>query len=305
VIWVGVTAFGADSFTRAGRHRPSRRATRADRGQRRPGRAGGARHRAARRRDDIDVRRDRRARTLRVRDATGQGQRIDVSLLGVLTTRGPPCWSYLLAGEVVPEPATAATSSRRRASTSAATVEALCLTCPSEVLPQPVPRARLPGPTARFAHRDRSRTRTLDAIAALRDFSRDTLISSSPPTCWPRRQRDPVVSDPQIPQRHDRDGRPRALGPLGTASHKVSRHARSIRRAPRCSGSTRANCSPSWATRTTRSRAAGCGIVANRALRTRDGGPEGARRCKRTNLKIVVRGEARAVHRGDLTAFRT
>jgi crotonobetainyl-CoA:carnitine CoA-transferase CaiB-like acyl-CoA transferase len=70
---------------------------------------------------------------LRVRDATGQGQRIDLSLLDVLThAQAPVLQSYLLAGEVVPR-----TGNRSHFFAPSGVYEcgdgrSLCVTCPSQ-----------------------------------------------------------------------------------------------------------------------------------------------------------------------------
>jgi len=145
---------------------------------------------------------------LRVRDATGQGQRIDVSLLDVLThAQASVLQSYLLAGEVVPR-----TGNRSHFFAPSGVYEcgdgqSLCLTCPSEKFFRNLCRALgvAWADDARFA-RIEDRLANQDALddliaARCRDFSRDELLEkliAADVLAAPVNEIPDVVRDPQI-----------------------------------------------------------------------------------------------------------
>lgn len=145
---------------------------------------------------------------LRVRDATGQGQRIDLSLLDVLThAQATVLQSYLLTEEVVPR-----TGNRSHFFAPSGVYECgdgrrLCLTCPSEKFFRNLCQA-LGVPLAedrRFAtNEDRLRNHDeLDRLISARckDFSRDGLLEriiAADVLAAPVSEIPDVVRDPQI-----------------------------------------------------------------------------------------------------------
>jgi crotonobetainyl-CoA:carnitine CoA-transferase CaiB-like acyl-CoA transferase len=145
---------------------------------------------------------------LRVRDATGQGQRIDVSLLDVLThAQASVLQSYLLAGEVVPR-----TGNRSHFFAPSGVYEcgdgqSLCLTCPSEKFFRNLCRALgvAWADDARFS-RIEDRLANQDALdrliaARCRDFSSDELLEkliAADVLAAPVNEIPDVVRDPQI-----------------------------------------------------------------------------------------------------------
>jgi crotonobetainyl-CoA:carnitine CoA-transferase CaiB-like acyl-CoA transferase len=145
---------------------------------------------------------------LRVRDATGQGQRIDVSLLDVLThAQATVIQSYLLAGEVVPR-----TGNRSHYFAPSGVYEcrdgrSLCLTCPSDKFFRNLCHAlELPlAEDPRFV-RNAERLRNQDELdrriaARCKDFARDELLEkilAADVLVAPVSEVPEVVSDPQI-----------------------------------------------------------------------------------------------------------
>jgi crotonobetainyl-CoA:carnitine CoA-transferase CaiB-like acyl-CoA transferase len=145
---------------------------------------------------------------LRVRDATGEGQRLDVSLLDVLThAQAPVLQSYLLADEVVPR-----TGNRSHFFAPSGVYECrdgrrLCLTCPSEKffrnLCVALDVAWADDPRfARIADRLRNQDELDRRIAArCRDFTRDELLErilAADVLAAPVHEIPEVVDDPQI-----------------------------------------------------------------------------------------------------------
>ncbi len=145
---------------------------------------------------------------LRVRDATGQGQRIDVSLLDVLThAQATVIQSYLLAGEVVPR-----TGNRSHYFAPSGVYEcrdgrSLCLTCPSDKFFRNLCQAlELPlADDPRFA-RNAERLRNQDELdrriaARCKEFSRDELLEkilAADVLVAPVSEVPEVARDPQI-----------------------------------------------------------------------------------------------------------
>ncbi len=182
---------------------------------------------------------------LRVRDATGQGQRIDVSLLDVLThAQATVLQSYLLVKEVVPR-----TGNRSHFFAPSGVYEcgdgrSLCLTCPSEKFFRNLCRAldvawagdpRFARIGSRLENQD-----DLDRLIADRckEFSRDELLErliEADVLAAPVSEIPDVVSDPQI--RHN-DMLVRTdhatLGPLEVTGVPIKLRGTpgSVRRAP-------------------------------------------------------------------------
>jgi crotonobetainyl-CoA:carnitine CoA-transferase CaiB-like acyl-CoA transferase len=145
---------------------------------------------------------------LRVRDATGKGQRIDVSLLDVLThAQGSVLQSYLLAGEVVPRTGNRSHYFAPSGVYACGDGKRLCVTCPSEKFFRHLCRALdLPlTDDPRFA-RNADRLRNHDALdeaiaARCKDFTRDALLQrliAADVLAAPVSEIPEVVQDPQI-----------------------------------------------------------------------------------------------------------
>ena len=145
---------------------------------------------------------------LRVRSATGQGQRIDISLLDVLThAQATVLQSYLLAGEVVPRTGNQSHFFAPSGVWACADGRSLCLTCPSEKFFRNLCRALdvAWAEDQRFARTgDRLRNQeALDALIAARcrDFPRDALLErliAADVLAAPVSEIPDVVRDPQI-----------------------------------------------------------------------------------------------------------
>jgi len=145
---------------------------------------------------------------LRVRDASGEGQRVDVSLLDVLThAQATALQSYLLAQEVVPR-----TGNRSHFFAPSGVYECrdghrLCLTCPSEKFFRNLCSALDVewADDPRFARID-DRLRNQDELdrlirARCRDFARDELLErilAADVLAAPVQEIPEVVVDPQI-----------------------------------------------------------------------------------------------------------
>jgi crotonobetainyl-CoA:carnitine CoA-transferase CaiB-like acyl-CoA transferase len=145
---------------------------------------------------------------LRVRDATGEGQRIDLSLLDVLThAQASVLQSYLLTGEVVPR-----TGNRSHFFAPSGVYECgdgrrLCITCPSnkffrnlcQALAVPLAEdPRFASSEDRLRHQDE-----LDRLISARckDFPRDELLEkiiAADVLAAPVSEIPEVVRDPQI-----------------------------------------------------------------------------------------------------------
>jgi len=186
---------------------------------------------------------------LRVRDATGQGQRIDLSLLDVLThAQATVLQSYLLAGEVVPR-----TGNRSHFFAPSGVYEcgdgrSLCLTCPSEKFFRNLCRAlgvawsddpRFTRIADRLENQDE-----LDRLISARckDFSRDELLEkiiAADMLAAPVSEIPDVVCDPQI--RHNDmivKTEHATLGPLEVTGVPIKLRGTpgSVRRAPPVQG---------------------------------------------------------------------
>jgi crotonobetainyl-CoA:carnitine CoA-transferase CaiB-like acyl-CoA transferase len=186
---------------------------------------------------------------LRVRDATGQGQRIDLSLLDVLThAQATVLQSYLLAGEVVPRTGNRSHFFAPSGVYACGDGRSLCLTCPSEKFFRNLCRALgvAWADEARFA-RTADRLENQDALDALiaercRDFSRDALLErliAADVLAAPVSEIPDVVRDPQI--RHNDmivTTDHAALGPLEVTGVPIKLRGTpgSVRRAPPVQG---------------------------------------------------------------------
>ena len=182
---------------------------------------------------------------LRVRDTTGKGQRIDLSLLDVLThAQATVLQSWLLVGEVVPRTGNRSHFFAPSGVYACGDGRSLCITCPSSKFFRNLCRALDVGwdGEPRFA-RTEDRLRNQDELDRLigercKEFSRDDLLArilEADVLAAPVNEVPDVVRDPQI--RHNDmivTTEHATLGPLAVTGVPIKLHDTpgSVRRAP-------------------------------------------------------------------------